>query len=363
MLSNYISSEILSKMFFGSSVEQYITAIIYFLIGIIALGILQKVIISRLKKLSEKTKNDIDDVAIEIVESIRPKFYIILSFYIALQVLSLGDVIAKITGAIFMLIVIFQVTTSLQLIVKFIANKVSDNGDEESEKHTKSAMHLLGTILTVFIWVIGTLLILSNIGVNVSSLIAGLGIGGIAIAFALKEVLADLLSSFSIYFDKPFKAGDTISLGGGDSGKVEKIGIKTTRVRTTSGEQMVVSNQDLTSTRVRNFRQMERRRVSFLIKVVMSTPLNKLKSINYLVKEIVDSVDNITFSRCHFSSIDDWSHTFKVVYHVDSRSFDDHVNAKQEVNFKLLEKLEEAKIEMAYPTQTQYVIKNNESVE
>lgn len=361
MLSNYIPAEILEKVFFGSSIEQYITAIIYFVVGIVALGILQKVIVSRLKRLSEKTANDIDDVAIEIIESIKPKFYIILSFYIALQALSLGDVVAKVISAIFIFIVIFQVTTSLQLIVKFIAHKISDGGDDEdSGKHTKSAAHLLGTIVTIFVWVIGILLILSNVGINVSSLLAGIGIGGIAIAFALKEILSDLFSSFSIYFDKPFKAGDSISLGGGDTGKVEKIGIKTTRIRTASGEQMVVSNQDLTSTRVRNFKQMERRRVKFLVKVVMKTPLEKLKIINSLVEDVIDSVDNITFSRCYFKSMDDWSHTFQAVYHVDSNSFDKHVTAKEEVNFKLLEKLIEAEIEMAYPTQMHYVVKSDD---
>lgn len=358
MLNNYISPEILEKIIFGSSVEQYITSVTYFILGIIGLGILQKVIVTKLKKLSKKTENDIDDVAIEIIESIRPKFYMILSFYVALQVLTLGNVVSKIVSAIFIFVVVFQVANSLQLIVRFIAYKISDD-DDENGKHTKSAAHLLGTIVTMFVWVIGILLILSNIGVNVSSLLAGIGIGGVAIAFALKEILTDLFSSFSIYFDKPFRAGDTVSLGGQDSGTVEKIGIKTTRIRTASGEQMIISNKDLTTSRLRNFKQMERRRVKFAVKVVMSTSLEKLKSISKLVEEVIDSVDNITFSRCYFDSMDDWSHTFQVIYHVESNSFDEHIIAKEEVNFKLLEKLIEAKIEMAYPTQTQYVIKNN----
>ncbi|MCK4635989.1 MAG: mechanosensitive ion channel [Candidatus Moranbacteria bacterium] len=354
MLNNLIPSEILQKIFFGSSVEQYMTALIYFIIAVIALGILQKVILKKLDILSKKTKNDIDDVIIEIVRGIKPKFYIVLSIYISLQVLSLSEMAVKIISAIFIFIVIFQITSSLQLLINFLAQKFSGN-NEESGEHTKSAAHLLGTIVTFFIWVIGILMILSNVGVNVSSLLAGIGIGGLAIAFALKEILADLFASFSIYFDKPFKAGDVIAIGN-DKGKVKKIGIKTTRVLVSTGEEIIISNQDLTSARVYNFRKLERRRVSFLIKVVRSTSLEKLKMINDLVEEIVNNIENIEFSRCHFKMIDEWSHTFEMIYYVNSRSHSEYLEAHQEFNFTLCEKLREAKIELAYPTQTKLEI-------
>ena len=214
MLENFLSREILEKIFLGSSIEQYIMAMVYFIVAVIILGILQKVILTKLEKLSKKTKNDIDDIVIEVVKSIKPRFYIILSIYIALQILSLNDILNKIIVAVFMLVITFQVATSLQTIIKYITKKFDGSEDSDS---TQNATNFLESIVTIFVWVIGVLMILANIGVNVGSLLAGVGIGGIAIAFALKEILADLFASFSIYFDKPFKAGDSITIGD-DSG-------------------------------------------------------------------------------------------------------------------------------------------------
>ena len=195
---------------------------------------------------------------------------------------------------------------------------------------------------------------LSNLGIEITPLVASLGVGGIAIAIALQSVLGDLFAAFAIYFDKPFKEGDFIIVGN-DMGTVEKIGIKTTRIQTLQGQELVVSNSELTNSRVNNYKKMKERRVVTNIGVEYSTPTKKLKKINGIVKKAVETTKESRFDRVHFKAFGDFSLNFELVYYVTSPDYVKYMDVQQEINFKIREAFEKEKIVFAFPTQTIHV--------
>lgn len=198
------------------------------------------------------------------------------------------------------------------------------------------------------------LLALQNLGVNVTSLIAGLGIGGIAVALAIQNLLGDLFASLTISLDKPFVAGDFIIVGD-EKGTVEQIGLKTTRVRSLSGEQLVFGNADLLSSRIRNYKRMNERRVVFGFGVVYATPPETLEQINTLVRSIVESQPNVRFDRCHFHRFGVSSLDFEVVYSINSPDYNTHMDVQQAIHLAIARAFIARGIEFAYPTQTLYI--------
>ena len=197
---------------------------------------------------------------------------------------------------------------------------------------------------------------LSNLGINVTSLVAGLGVGGIAIAFALQNILNDLFSSFAIYFDKPFVVGDFIKIGE-HAGTVEKVGIKTTRIRSTTGEELIISNRELTSARVQNFKRLNERRSIFTIGVVYETTAEKLRRIPSIIQTIIESQSLNRFDRVHFKTFGDFSLNFEVSYYVQTTDYKKFMDTQEIVNLKIVEAFEKEGISMAYPTQTIYLEK------
>lgn len=188
-------------------------------------------------------------------------------------------------------------------------------------------------------------------------MVTGLGIGGVAIALALQHVLSDLFASLSIVLDKPFIIGDFITV---DTfmGHVEHIGLKTTRVRSISGEQMIFSNSDLLSSRIRNFKRMQERRILFTVGVVYQTPVEKLEMIPTLIREIIDQLPSARLDRVHFVRFADFSLTFEVVYWVTSPEYRVAMDVQQQINLAILKKFSELGIQFAYPTQTVFVEKS-----
>ena len=221
------------------------------------------------------------------------------------------------------------------------------------ETQRKNILSLLSITMKVIVWVFALLLILSNLGVNVNSLIAGLGIGGIAVALAAQAVLGDIFSSITIYFDKPFEAGDFIILEDGVTmGVVEKIGFKTTRIQALGGEEIVVSNSSLTSQKIHNYKKMQKRRIVVNFGVTYSTPQDKMKKIPKIVKSIVDSIKKIDFDRVHFKEFADSSLVFEVVYYVDTADFNAYMDYNQDLHLQIKDQFEKEGIDMAFPTQT-----------
>ena len=217
------------------------------------------------------------------------------------------------------------------------------------------ALHAIAKIIQVIIWSVAIILFLDNLGIKINALIAGLGIGGIAIAFAAQAVLRDILSYFSIFFDRPFEIGDYITIDE-YMGTVENIGLKTTRIRSISGEQLIFANTDLTNSRIKNYKRMQSRRVLFTIGVTYDTSLEQLREIPEVIKKIIENIADTTFDRSHFISYGDFSLNYETVYYVEGNDYKKYMDIQQEINFKIKAEFDQRKIEFAFPTQTIYHI-------
>jgi small-conductance mechanosensitive channel len=217
-------------------------------------------------------------------------------------------------------------------------------------------------ILNGIIWIIGIIFLFDNLGYNVGTVIAGLGIGGIAIALAAQNILGDLFNYFVIFFDRPFEIGDFIILDD-KMGTVEYIGIKTTRLKSLSGEQLIISNSDLTQSRLHNYKRMQRRRIQFDIGIVYQTPLEKVKEVPQIIKNVIASIEGITIDRTHFKAYGDFSLNFQTVYFVESSEYNVYMDKQQLINLKLFEEFEKRKIEFAYPTQSIFLAQNGNGKE
>lgn len=342
--------------FAGNSGWEYAQSILWFAGLIIVFKIFKLIVLARLKYLSRKTESDVDDFAIKIVRELKPPFYLIIAFYIAVRALELNEIAEKVVFGFFMAVLVFQVILIIQKIIDYILErKVLENVEgAEDAKNKKAVFRLLGQIIKIILWVIGFLLVLSNLGVNVTSLVAGLGVGGIAVAFALQGVLGDLFASFSIFIDQPFKVGDYVQAGA-ESGTIKKVGMKTSRIQTLSGEELVVPNTDIGSARLRNFSRMEKRRVRYDIGVVYGTSSKRLKEIPEIIKKIVEKEEDATFGRVRFTTFGDFSLIFEVLYHINKSDFDLYLEVQEKINLGIYEEFEKRKIEFAFPTQTVHV--------
>ena len=226
-----------------------------------------------------------------------------------------------------------------------------NNGHSEGPSPGASALGLLSFLSKFLIWTFALILILDNLGVNITALVTGLGIGGVAVALAVQNILGDLLASISIVLDKPFEIGDLIVVGE-FSGHVERIGMKTTRLKSITGEQLVFANSELLKSRIRNYKRMNERRVVFSLSIDYESELEKLKRIPELLKEIVSRQDYITFDRAHLKSLEPSSLIFEIVYLVPDSDYMVFMNVQQRINFEILETFSLEGISLARPLQT-----------
>jgi len=349
-----LSNPLWVKNFWGNSVADYAVAVVTFIVFLILLKLIQVILLQYLKKLSKRTKTDIDDTFIGIVGSIRPPFYSFLAFYLALLFLNVSGAVEQVVNVILLIWVVYQVVIAVQILIDYVIKKKFADNEEEG---TAGVTAFISGLLKAALWAIGLLLVLSNMGVNITSLVAGLGIGGLAIAFALQNILADLFSSLAIHIDKPFQVGDFIVIGE-HKGVVKKIGVKTTRIQALQGEEIVIANQELTSSRVQNFKKMEERRSSFSVGVTYETPAEKVQSIPGIIKNIIESMEEVRFDRANLKEFADSALVFEIVYYVSSGDYTKYADIQQDINFKIMEAFQKDGIEFAYPTQTVYVNKS-----
>ena len=242
--------------------NQYMHAGITLAVTFFLLYLFKNYILHLIRKITKKTKTDLDDYAVEFIQEVHWPFYFVFSLFVAVQTIIVPSWIVKTINVALMILVVFYFAKGLNKVADYFSKKQVEKLPEEDREHEAHHVTLLSGIFKLIVWVTAGLLLLSNFGVNVTSLIAGLGVGGIAIAFALQNVLTDLFSAFTIYFDKPFKVGDLITLGT-DRGTIKKIGLKSTRIQTLQGEELIVSNRELTSVRINNFKKITKRKIVF----------------------------------------------------------------------------------------------------
>ncbi|MCW4000494.1 MAG: mechanosensitive ion channel family protein [Candidatus Bathyarchaeota archaeon] len=314
-------------------------------------------VVSRyVSRLTLKTETTLDDDILAAVKAFIIIMIVVLGIEYALTPLSFLNPYSATLNGVFLVIQImmtaFAVTRVSNIIIDYSASRaVSTNG-----KNNNHLFFLLKKILQIVVFVFAILIILYVFNVDLSAAIVGLGVGGIAIAFALQSTLSDFFSAFSIYFDRPFEIGDFITVGD-YSGTVTNIGVKSTRVKLLQGEELVISNKELTSEKVRNFRKLEKRRVTFTIGVTYATKVVKLKQIPFLIKDIIETIDRAELVRVHFTEYGDFSLKFVIVYYVNSSDYVEYLNIQQQLNLGIKEAFEREGIEMAFPTNTIYLKK------
>ncbi len=353
MIAQFFSYPFLENVFYHNTLATYIDAVLVFCLVVFVSAFVTRLVLYRLRKIAAQSHTDIDDVVLLLLERGRLSLYIALGLYVASHILTLNVFVERSIFSFLVMVFVWYLTTVLQDVVDFFIHKKFNI--RQHNPHLEAAMELFTILIKFGLWALAILLILSNLGVNIISLLAGVGIGGIAIAFAVKGILEDLFSSFSLYLDKPFTIGDLIDVDG-DKGIVQRIGIKTTRLRSlATGEEIVYANSDLTKKKIHNFRRMAERRVSFKIGIVYETSTDKLKKIPHILEEIISSQTHAHFNRAHMRSFDDSAIVFSILYHVDTRDYDVYLRTHEDILFALRDAFGAEGITFAYPTQTIYL--------
>ncbi|MAG12002.1 MAG: mechanosensitive ion channel protein MscS [Parcubacteria group bacterium] len=339
--------------FLGNTGWQWSVALTLLIGTTLLIKLFKLVIIARLKKLAAKTVTDIDDIAVEIIDGIGKGFYTITSLYVAVKFLSVADVVGKAADLIFIVMLVFEVIKAITTVINFFARKYldSEEGGGDGNKQNDALVNILRIVAKVFLWLIGLTVILSYLGIDITSIVASLGIGGLAVALAVQNILSDIFSSFSIYLDKPFEIGDFVVLGK-DSGTVEKIGLKSTRLRALSGEELVISNKELTAARIQNYKRMKKRRVAFMLGVTYETSHKLLKAFPRIVKEEVKAVAETQWYNCYFKNYGQSSLDYEVIFFVKSGDFEKYMKIIEKVNLAIFKRAEKEGISFAYPTRT-----------
>jgi small-conductance mechanosensitive channel len=312
------------------------------------LSILRRLIASRYEKFSTQQRRlPIRHIAY-LAGNTRQFLFIALALYAAQSSLTLPDRIQHVLSNIVLMLILLQVGLWAGRSVRFyLETKQLERG---ADQVFAGSLDIINFVARILIWSLVILVALENLGVNITALLAGLGVGGVAVALALQNVLGDLFASLSIALDKPFVVGDSLVI---DTfiGKVEHIGIKTTRLRSESGEQIILSNADILKSRVRNFGRAQEQRALATIRVAYETPTDKLKSIPLLLEGIVREQANARFERCHLKTVGDSALCFELAYFVQQPNLNPLLDLQQTVNFRIIDEFRRLGVEFDYPTQ------------
>ncbi|HEY0679752.1 MAG TPA: mechanosensitive ion channel family protein [Chitinophagaceae bacterium] len=337
-----------NAVYFNNTLRDWVIAISLIAGLLLLVRIFRTVILKRVKAWAGRTENTFDDFAVHILErAILPMLYL-GGVYAGLSYLQFPPRIDRILRVAFMVAATFFVLRFISAFIHFSLRRMIRHHEnkEAKEKQLKGILFIINAV----IWVVAFVFVLDNIGYDITAVITGLGVGGIAIALASQVILGDLFSYFVIFFDRPFEIGDFIQVDD-KMGTVEYIGIKTTRLRALSGEQLIFSNTNLTNSRVHNFKRMQTRRIQFGLGVVYHTSAEKVKRVPEIVKEIIQSIPDLKFDRGHFAGYGDFSLKFDFVYFVNSPDYNFYMDKQQAIYLAIFDSFEKEGIEFAYPTQ------------
>ena len=341
----------------NATIEQYVVAFLVLSGTMVVLLIANTIFGKRIAKLEAmkiKDKSSVKPTQLPILRFIKrigiPLLFLAALSY-SINLASFSEQLQRTVQIIFAIVVTIIIVRSFNKALELSFAKYFEK-EYANHEHEKNLKPLL-SFVKLLMWVVGFLLLLSNIGFNITTALAGLGIGGIAVAIAAQGILGDLFSYFVIFFDHPFALGDFIIFGD-KAGIVERIGIKSSRIRVLSGEVLIIANSDLTSSRIHNYKQMQRRRIVFPISVPLETDPDKLEIIPSIIKEIISSVEvvpGVTCDRCHFQNIGAAAFVFETVYYVPVPEYVAYMEVNQEINLKLVRRFKQEGISFAYPTQ------------
>jgi small-conductance mechanosensitive channel len=337
----------------GYPLWRWLAAAVTVLLVWLAAGVIVRLLRRRARAMQEKAEPTLTHAALDVLGRTRFWFVAVLGVYVGMHVFALDVRVRAFVDGLFVVAGWLQAgvwaTGVLHHSIEQILRRRA--GDDPAKLTSLAALNFLGRLV---LWSLVLLLALDNLGVNVTALVAGFGIGGIAVALAAQNVFADLFASLAIVLDRPFEVGDFIIVGD-LLGTVEHIGMKTTRVRSLSGEQLIFGNTDLLGSRIRNFKRMKERRVVFSFGVVYGTPADRMEQIPGWVREAVESQSPVRFDRAHFKEYGESALQFEVVYYVLVSDYTRYMDIQQAINLQILRTFEEHGVAFAYPTRTIHV--------
>src|SRR6202041_1067105 len=349
-MGEYLSKKIgaLQALLLGIPPTEWLIAGVIGVVVWAALWILRDLIASRYKKYSTAKNPTLIRLIAYLIGNTKQILFFAVAVDVAQESLTLPERIQHIVSNGVLVLILIQVGLWAGRTVRFyLEMKELERG---ADRVFAGSLDIVSFVSRMLIWSLLILVMLSNIGVNITALLAGLGVGGVAVALALQNVLGDLFASLSIALDKPFVIGDNLTIDA-FIGKVEHIGIKTTRLRSEGGEQIILSNADILKSRVRNFGRLSQQRILATIRLTYDTPADKLKAMPKLLENIVREHAQARFKRCHLKSLGESCFQFELSYFVQQPSVNPMLDLQQAVNFRIIDELRRLGVHFAYPTQ------------
>lgn len=346
---------LLSLTFYHNTLGTWFFALGIGLFVLIGLLITQNLTAGRIKAVALKTETDLSDFAAQLVQKTQLFLLAAVGIYAGAQVLVLPSWLAIFINKLPFFALLFQLAFWANMLIEFILNRYVNSRKSEDERRVSQTM-VAPLKFIAFALTLGILVLvgLDNLGVNVTTLVTGLGIGGVAIALAVKNIVGDLFAAFSIVADKPFVIGDFLVVGD-FRGTVEHIGLKTTRLRGMDGEEIIFGNEDILQSRLRNYQRMTERRIQFSLGVTYDTPAEKLAAIPGMLQSIIESVPLTRFDRAHFKSYGDSALNFEIVYFIQDIELKTYMDIQQTINLAIYRQFDETGIQFAFPSRTLYV--------
>jgi small-conductance mechanosensitive channel len=314
--------------------------------------IVRRVLLRTLRRLTARTQTVWDDAFIEAIQSTRGVFLVVIITALALQVLPLDDGVTSVIHAVASVAVVLMGGTWLNKTMRGVLQRWSEQ--DRLDGHRATLVTALGFVTRLVVWSIVVLLVLSNLGIEVSALLAGLGVGGVAAALAVQSTLGDTIAAFSIYVDRPFDIGDFVIVGT-DLGTVTSVGWRSSRIASLSGEELVVPNSDIARSRIRNMKRMAERRVVTRLGIVYRTATESVEQAPVLLREAVEAVEGARFDRAHFSGFGPSSLDMELVWFVLAPEYNVYMDRQQEILLGIVRRFREHGLEFAFPSQTIYV--------
>ena len=344
---------ILDRAWYGASATQWLIAAATLGGVYVALALLRSVLVRRLGILAARTTTDWDDLAVQLVERTRWYFLLLVATYAATRVVPATGELGRVLRALAVLVVLLQAGVWGNGIIGFGADHYARKRPG-TDVGTRTTIHAVGYAGRFVLWALLIVTALQNFGINVTALVTGLGVGGIAVALAVQNILGDLFAALSIVLDKPFVVGDSIQVDN-INGTIEHLGLKTTRLRSVSGEQIVISNTDLLKSRIRNFKRMEQRRAVFNLDFAFETPPDKLAAIPAMIRQVIEAQNLTQFDRSHLLSIADTGLRVESVYFVLDPDYNTYADLQQTINLELLRRFGQQGVQLAAPAKSVYL--------
>lgn len=330
--------------YLNNTLESWAIATAVLLGATLAMHWLRRIALHRMQALSQRTQTVADDLVAKMLRKTYLVILLTLSAYLASLALELTEKQRLVVSRVAIASLILQLAIWGDTLLRAWRDHYPGTGDGQR----KASRTIVCFMTRLALWVIAFLMVLDNFGFNITALVASLGVGGIAVALAVQNILGDLFASLSIMLDKPFEIGDFIIVGD-VLGSVEHIGLKTTRLRGLGGEQVIFSNGDLLKSRIHNHKRMETRRVAFVLRVAYGVTDAQLARVPVMIREVVDAEPMAAFERAHFFNYGEWSLNIEVVYHFQSPDYIAHMDTQQAILLEIYRRFEREGIQFAHP--------------